>query len=218
MENIHEKIVEKLKRLFDGESSGHDISHLIRVYNIAGNIQEKEGGDREIILISALLHDIHRLIEKESTLFCSPKESLAKVRLILEEIGVDEQKIIGVLHCIEFHEEYSFSSTSKTVKDNETLILQDADNLDALGAIGIARTFAFGATHKIPFWNPEIPFKRELFDESIADPSTIHHFYSKLLKLKSNMNTQTGIKMADGRDALMRKYLEHFFKEWSGEI
>ena len=218
MDNLYDKIIGKLKEIFDGESSGHDISHLARVYNIARHLQEKEGGNREVILLSALLHDIHRLIERESNSFCSPKDSLAQVRSTLGEIGIEEQIIIKVLHCIEFHEEYSFSDEGKTVKDLETLILQDADNLDALGAIGIARTFSFGTAHKIPIWIPEMPFERERFDEQVTDPSTIHHFYSKLLRLKNNMNTKTGREMAEERDAFTRQFLELFFKEWSGEI
>ena len=215
---IQKQILEKLKGLFHDETSGHDLSHLIRTYNVASHLQRKEGGDREVILVAALLHDIHRQIEKETGQFCPASESLTKVRELLAGIELSSEQIDRILHCIEFHEEYAFSKNGKTVEDIETLILQDADNLDAMGAIGIARTFSFGSAHNLPYWTPEIPVGKDHYDESDHDPSTIHHFYSKLLKLKNNMNTQTGKEMAAERDEFMRVFLDQFYKEWSGEL
>ena len=104
-----------------------------------------------------------------------------------------------------------------SIIDIETLILQDADNLDAIGAIGIGRTFSFGGAYKITMWIPDKPFDRQNFDESEKDPSIIHHFYSKLLKLKANMNTETAKKMADERHKFMKLFLQEFFDEWNGK-
>ena len=171
-----------------------------------------------VISVAALLHDIHRLTEKETGKFCPPKETLPTIKKMLEEVEFPEEKIEKVLHCIEFHEEYGFSDTGKTVNDLETLILQDADNLDAIGAIGIGRTFSFGGAHELQMWIPEKPFDRDTFDESTQDPSAVHHFYSKLLKLKDNMNTNTGKKMAQGRHDFMVAFLDQFFKEWKGVL
>ncbi|MBM3234341.1 HD domain-containing protein [Candidatus Pacearchaeota archaeon] len=211
------KIEEEIKQEFHSDSTGHDIYHLKRVLNLALHIQEKEGGDKEVIAISALLHDIHRIIEKETGKYCTPKDSLETAKKILEKVRVEEEKIRKILHCIEFHEEYSFSKKGKTALDKETLILQDADNLDAMGAIGIARGFMFGGAHNIPMWLPDIAYERKFFDESEKDVSEIHHFYSKLLKLKDNMNTETAKKMALERHKFMEEFLKEFFDEWRGE-
>ncbi len=210
------KLEVTIKKMFLSENSGHDIYHLYRVKNLALHIQEKEGGDRLIIGISAFLHDIHRLMEKNKGKFIHPKESLPVIRNILQDINFPEDKISKVLHCIEFHEEYGFSKKGKTVKDIETLILQDADNLDAIGAIGIARTFTFGGAHSVPMWIPEKKFNRKFFNESEKDPSTLHHFYSKLLKLKENMNTKTGKEIAYKRHIFIEKYIVEFINEWKG--
>lgn len=217
MKEIIQQLEEEVKILFHKESSGHDIYHLKRTLNNALTIQKKEGGDRTIIAVSALLHDVHRILQKETGKFCSPKDSLPKVKEILDKIGLTEEQKKKVLHCIEHHEEYDFSEKRKTVNDLETLILQDADNLDAIGAIGIGRTFSFGGANKGIMWVPEKPFDRRTFDESKKDPSTVHHFYSKLLKLKKNMNTKTAKKMADKRHKFMELFLQEFFDEWNGK-
>lgn len=218
MDKIIQKLEQEIKELFHKESSGHDIYHLKRTLNNALTIQEKEGGDRLIIAIAAFLHDIHRIIQKETEKFCSPKDSLPKVEEILDKVDLTEEQKNKILHCIEFHEEYNFSKEGKTVNDIETLVLQDADNLDAIGAIGIGRTFSFGGSHNLNMWIPEDPFDRNEYDESENDVSTIHHFYSKLLRLKENMNTATGKEMANKRHKFMEIFLEEFFDEWNGKI
>jgi len=217
MEEIIQQLEKEVKELFHTESSGHDIYHLKRVLNNALTIQEKEGGNRLIIAVSAFLHDIHRIIQKESGKFCSPRDSLPKVKKILDKTSLAEEQKWKVLHCIEFHEEYDFSDNGKTVNDIETLILQDADNLDAIWAIGIGRTFSFGGANGLNMWIPEKSFDRSTFDESEKDPSTIHHFYSKLLKLKENMNTKTAKKMVVERHKFMELFLQEFFDEWNGK-
>jgi len=217
MEEILEKIEKEIISEFHSDRTGHDIYHLKRVLNLALHIQEKEGGDKEVIAISALLHDIHRIKEKETGKYCTPGNSLQTIRKILEKTKIEEEKIRKILHCIEFHEEYSFSKEGKTALDKETLILQDADNLDAMGAIGIARGFMFGGAHNIPMWLPDLAFERKFFDESKKDPSEIHHFYSKLLKLKDNINTKTAKNMASERHKFMEDFLKEFFDEWKGE-
>ncbi len=220
MENL-EKYVELLEQkiydMFQKESSGHDIYHLRRVYNLACHLQEKEGGDRLVIGISAFLHDIHRTMEVNGK-FCPPKDSLPLIYKMLRGVNFPEEKIQNVLHCIEFHEEYEFTKEGKTVSDLETLILQDSDNLDAMGALGIGRTFSFGGSHSLPMWLPDIPLEKNYEGEHKFDPSTIHHVYSKLLQLKDNMNTKTAKDMAQARHNFTQEFLDHFVKEWKGEI
>ena len=217
IEEIIHQLEEEVKVLFHEESSGHDIYHLKRTLHNALTLQEKEGGDRLIIAVSAFLHDIHRIIQKETGKYCSPKDSLPKVREIFDKTKLSEEQKEKVLHCVEYHEEYNFSENRKTVNDIEALILQDADNLDGIGAIGIGRTFSFGGANNVPMWIPEKPFDRVMFDESEKDASTIHHFYSKMLKIKENMNTETAKNMADGRHKYMELFLQEFFDEWNGK-
>lgn len=217
MEKIIKQLEEAVSEMFYAESSGHDIEHLKRVYNLAMTIQAKEGGDKLVIGTAAFLHDIHRAMQKEAGHFVSPDESLPKIKELLENIELSDKQKEQVLHCVKFHEEYSFSKEGKTVTDIETLIVQDADNLDAIGAIGIGRTFSYGGAHGVYMWAPAIPFDRDVYEEKIDDPSTVHHFYSKLFKLKDNMHTDTAKSMADSRHRYMENFLEEFFAEWKGE-
>jgi uncharacterized protein len=215
MEEILEQLERQILDRFEEESSGHDIHHLRRVQRLALRIQEKEGGDRPVIAAAAILHDIHRIMQNVSGRFVSPAESLPKVRAILEASDFPPEKAAQVLHCVEFHEEYSFSKGGVTAGDIETLILQDADNLDAIGAIGIARTFAYAGAYGVPMYDSDIPLGRESYDESDQpDPSAIHHFYSKLLRLKGNMHTETARQLAAGRHRFMERFVELFLEEW----
>lgn len=215
-EEIIHQLEKQIKTVFHEESSGHDIYHLKRVLNLALTIQKTEGGNMLIIAVSSFLHDVHRIIQKETGEICSPKDSLGKVEEILNETNLSKTEKEKILHCIEFHEEYYFSKNGKTVNDIETLILQDADNLDALGAIGIGRTFAYHGANKSPMWIPEVPLDNQGYDEFKNDPSAIHHFHIKALKLKENMNTETAKKMAQKRYDFMELFLQEFFNEWDG--
>lgn len=218
MEALLSQLENEIKSLFHKDSSGHDLHHLKRTLNLALALQEKESGDRTVIAVSALLHDIHRIMQKESGKYCSPKDSLPKISEILAKVDsseVSEEQKERILNCIEFHEEYDFSKEGKSANDIETLILQDADNLDAMGAIGIARAFSFGGAHGQDLWVPEEPLGRETYDESDElEASVIRHFYDKLLKLKDNMNTKTAKEMAHRRHEYMEGFLKEFFEEW----
>lgn len=142
LEEYIEKIKPIVMKMFDKESSGHDIDHLERVTKIALYLQEREGGDRIIIGISAFLHDIHRIMQNENGgEFVFPRESLPTIRKILSNIDLTEEQIEKICYCIEYHEEYNWNGNNAT--DINTLILQDTDNLDAIGALGIGRCFTF---------------------------------------------------------------------------
>ena len=217
MDEILDQIEAEIIELFEDERSGHDIHHLKRVLNLALHIQEREGGDRLVIGAAALLHDVHRIMQNQSGRYYSPKESLPTVKQILDKTSLPKEKKNQVLHCVEYHEEYGFTSTGKTVDDIETLVLQDADNLDAIGAIGIGRAFAYGSVYGSPMWVPDIPFEEGYYDDASGkDPSVLHHFYSKLFRLKENMNTPTGHAMAEGRHHFMKQFATEFLEEWSG--
>lgn len=218
MDMIIEKLEKQIHSMFHKESSGHDIHHLRRTYNLAMKLQENEGGDRLIIGVSAYLHDVHRIIQNETGKHCSPKDSLPEVKKILDKIDLNEEQNERILHCIELHEEYAFSKEGVTAGDIETLIVQDADNLDGIGAIGIGRTFSYNGAHGIPMWEPDIPFStEEYYDESIHDPSAVHHFKNKLMRLADHMNTATAKRMAKKRNEFMHDFFEQFFAEWEGK-
>ncbi|MBI4163416.1 MAG: HD domain-containing protein [Candidatus Aenigmarchaeota archaeon] len=214
---VLENLEQEIKSLFSSESSGHDFEHLKRVLNIALHIQKIEGGDNIVVAAAALLHDIHRLIQQETGNYCSPKDSIPSAKKILDKTNLPREKVDKILQCVEHHEEYGFSANGKKSRDIETQILQDVDRLDVIGAIGIGRTFAYGGAYNISMWVPEIPLEGKKYEHEKHDPSTIHHFYNKLLKLNKDMNIETAKKMANKRHKFLENFLKEFFAEWKGE-
>ncbi len=218
MKNYIEELKPYIIELFKKDSSGHDISHLERTMNIALYLQKREGGDKLIIGIAAFLHDVHRIMQNETGKFVSPKDSLGKIREILSKTNLSNQQIEKICYCIEYHEQYNWNDNNVT--DINTLILQDADNLDAIGAIGIGRTFSYGGANKVTMYNPNVPLNKnnDYSEDNGDDESTIHHFYHKLFKLGNNMNTKTAIKMAKKRTNFMKKFVNQFLNEWNGNF
>ena len=212
-----QKIEEIIKDTFISETSGHDLYHLRRVYNLALKIADKEGGDKVIIGVSAFLHDLHRIIQKETGKLCSPKESLPRVKEILDQLELSDDQKERILYCVKMHEEYSFNSQLEKVNDLETLIVQDADRVDAIGAIGVARLFAYSATHNIPMYLPNLEMDKNDYDSNTHDPDAIQHIYKKLLKLKDAMNTKTGRQLAESRHAFLDNFVKEFLSEWNSE-
>ena len=218
LENYINLLRPKVKEIFSKDSSGHDIGHLERTMNNALFLQKHEGGDELVIGVSAFLHDIHRVIQDEQEKYCSPKESLPIIKELLNKINFPMDKIDKVLHAIEYHEVYNWHIQEKQTTDLETLILQDADNLDAIGAIGIARTFSYGGAHGIIMYDPDVPLNEnnDYAEENGNDESTIHHFYHKLFKLGEHMNTKTAEVLANEKTEFMKKYVDEFIKDWNG--
>lgn len=154
-------------------------------------------------------------IEKGKT-YCSPEESLDYIEKLLSNNKIDTLTIKKVLHCVKYHEETNFMGKQRIANDIETLILQDADNLDAIGAIGIARSFTYGGAHNIKIWDGKPLEKIEEFrDISTDSPTTIEHFYDYLLKLKNTMNTDTAKALAEHKHKFMKDYLKAFLGEWN---
>lgn len=214
-----EKYIEKIRplviELFKKDSSGHDISHLERTMNTALYLQKKEGGDRIVIGIAAFLHDVHRIMQNETGIFVFPKDSLDTIRNILSKIDLSNEQVEKICYCIEYHEQYNWNGNN--VDDINTLILQDADNLDAIGAIGIGRTFYYGGVHNVVMYNPNAPLneKNDYSESNGDDESTIHHFYHKLFKLGDNMNTKTAKELAKKRTDFMKNFVNEFLSEWN---
>jgi uncharacterized protein len=208
----------EVEKFFAKDSSGHDISHLTRTMNNALFLQKHEGGDKLVIGVAAFLHDVHRMMKSDKGGYCSPLESLPTVKNFLELVDFPNDKIEKVLHCIEYHEIYNWHHPSNQTDMIEALIVQDADNLDAIGAIGIARTFTYGGAHGLVMYDSKVPLDTtdDYAEESGYDASTIHHFYHKLFKLDDNMNTKTAQKIAVQKTEFMKLYVDTFLNEWNG--
>ncbi len=217
MQKIFKAIREEIIRRFGADSSGHDIHHLLRVQKMSLRLQQKHGGNKFIIGVSALVHDVHRLLSEDFGQYYSPEASLPEVLEIISQANVPGHFYEAICHCVRYHEEYKFGPRGNPATDIETLILQDADNLDALGAIGLARAFAYGGAYDIAIWLPDVPLTQaDGYIESATDASEVHHIHNKLLRLKDNMNTATARRIARVRHAYVKKFLDQFFAEWEG--
>ncbi|MBS4199242.1 HD domain-containing protein [Bacillus sp. FJAT-49732] len=194
------------------DASGHDWWHIHRVTNIAKNIAAKEKADIFLCEMAALLHDI-----ADEKLNISEEEGINKVRDFLLSINVDEEYISKIMEIITT---MSFKGGGQPpMKTLEGMIVQDADRLDAMGAIGIARTFAYSGSKNQLIYHPDIKPVEKLDPEQYRKrkSTAINHFYEKLFKLKDLMNTEMGKKMAESRHQYMKDYIETFFNEWELE-
>jgi uncharacterized protein len=207
-----DEIIKFVKEKLAGDSSGHDWWHIYRVWNLARNIQKAEGGDLFVIELSALLHDV-----ADWKFYENEQEGLNIVRTFLENQDVEIEIINSVISIIE-----NVSFKGAGVKDRMTTIegkiVQDADRLDAIGAIGVARTFAFGGKYGNEMHNPdsEIIMHNNFEQYKKSNGTTINHFHEKLLLLKDRMNTVTAKKMANLRHKYMEQFLNQFMNEWDG--
>lgn len=204
-----------VKEKLEGAEAGHDWFHIERVWKLSKKIAEKEGGNLEVIELSALLHDI------ADPKFHNGDETLAlKIsKNFLEEIHVEAELIEQVLFVIK---NISFKNRAEAPENPplELQIVQDADRLDAIGAIGIARTFNFGGFKNNLMYHPEIKPNIDMNKEEYkkSNGTTINHFYEKLLLLKDLMNTETAKKIASERHDFMLQFLDEFYKEWNVEF
>ena len=204
------------KKSKKSKTGGHDIDHFMRTMKTALYLQKREGGDPIIIGIASFLHDIHRLMQSEKNEYILPKDSLDKVLEIIKEskIKLTEEQIERILFSIEHHEDYNWNGNN--VDDINTLILQDADNLDAIGAIGIGRSFGYAALNNQVFYDESIPLEDFYgYEEKLKDVSNIHFLNNKLIKLGDNMNTKTAKLLAKDRVEFIKRFIEEYLKEWN---
>lgn len=201
-----------VKKKFFNEGTGHDWYHIQRVVKIAQFIAEQEGGDRNLVTLIALLHDIddHKFNGGDYN------AGSLTAKKILTEFNFPSSIIGDVVSAID---EISFKGAG--VKDNNSMlaskIVQDADRIDAIGAIGIARTFAYGGAVNQPIYDPNISPKIHATKEDYYEDRshTINHFYEKLLLLKDRMHTNTAKKIAQKRHDFMENFLSTFYEEWN---
>lgn len=215
MENLVDKITSFVQAQTDDVATGHDWYHIDRVRKNALYIQSKEGGDKEVIELAALLHDIsdHKFnggdeqlggdVSYDAIISLGGSAEIAeKVRIIVNSVS------------------YKGANVADTTTSLEAKIVQDADRLDAIGAIGIARTFAYGGHAGNPIYDPELPSKlHSSFEEyKNSKSTTINHFYEKLLLLSDKTHTDTAKQIAEERTEYMKNFLTQFYREWNNEF
>lgn len=214
-EQIIDETVAFVKTVLADAEGGHDWWHIYRVWKSAKQIAKSEDVDLFVVELGALLHDI------ADSKFHDGDETVGPLmaREFLTSLQVAEEVILHVENIIS---NISFKGGNLEQKFNslELDVIQDADRLDALGAIGIARTFNYGGHKNREIYNPEIKPNLNMTKEEYknSDAPTLNHFYEKLLLLKDRMNTKSGKRMAEQRHEFMNSYLEQFYMEWEGEM
>lgn len=200
-----------VRNIFSDDYSGHDYFHTLRVYKMAMRIAEQEDANLIVVQLAALLHDV-------DDIKLSPETYANKDRAVdfMRKHSISEAMIKIVCNIID---EVSFRGTdSITPETIESKCVQDADRLDAMGAIGIARTFAYGGNHNQIIYDPEIKpsvnMNADKYQSHIS--TTINHFYEKLFQLKDLMNTETARRIAKQREDYMKIYISEFLDEWDG--
>ena len=202
---------EYVRELFAKEFSGHDYWHTMRVLKMAERLAAEEQADIFVVQLAALLHDVDDIKLSPNT--HEKKENAVR---FMHQVSLDAKMINRVCIIID---EISFAGQSILPGTIEGKCVQDADRLDALGAIGIARAFAFGGNHHRVMHDPGISPNFNMSKEEYrkSNSTTINHFYEKLFQLKELMNTNSGKRLAAEREAFMKDFLKEFMCEWQGE-
>lgn len=214
MRELIEKVSQEVKKELEKEFSGHDWWHVYRVWQMAKRIGKKEKANMPVVELAALLHDIadRKFHNNDDTV--GPRvaaQMLTKHNVSAENI----RHICAIITDMAF----KGAKVKTSMKTLEGKVVQDADRLDAIGAIGIARAFAYGGYKKRPMHDPaQKPTLHRTKEEYYnAKGTSINHFYEKLLLLKATMNTKTAKAIAKNRHAFMEEYLKRFFAEWEGK-
>ena len=201
-----------VKQIFENDFSGHDYFHTLRVYRMATHLAECEGADVQTVQLIALLHDVDDVKLSPAT-----HQNKDNARRFLAQNGVDQAKIDEICRMIG---EISYvGSDSVTPATLEGKCAQDADRLDAIGAIGIARAGAYGGSHRRLMYHPDIAPKTNMTEAEYrkSNSTTINHFYEKLFLLTDMMSTDTAKRIAKQREQYMRDFIDEFMAEWDGE-
>lgn len=213
-QKIIEAVALRVQKILENEASGHDWWHVYRVWGMAKQIAAQETADVFVVELAALLHDVAdwKLHDGDDTV--GPQ----RAREILVSYNVDQTVIDHVAEIIQTMS-FKGAGVQDGVKTLEGKIVQDADRLDAIGAIGVARTFAYGGFKNNPMHDPRVPVATHTSKEAYLNHrgTTVNHFYEKLFLLKDRMNTKTARAIAEQRHAFMEQFLNTFFAEWQAE-
>ncbi|NBR15487.1 MAG: HD domain-containing protein [Crocinitomicaceae bacterium] len=212
--SIIDKTILFVKEKLENAEGGHDWFHIERVYKNSLLIAKEEDCDIMVVKLGALLHDIADSKFHDGDESVGPKTA----RTFLERENISEEIIVHVINIIE-NISFKGGNFEKKFNSKELEIVQDADRLDAIGAIGIARCFNYGGFKNRALYNPEISPNLSMSKEEYKNSNapTLNHFYEKLLLLKDKMNTSSGQKIAEARHHYMENYLSQFYAEWEGQ-
>lgn len=206
---------EFVKSKLSGEGTGHDWWHVVRIINTARKIHSLEGGDWLVIQLTLLLHDVG-----DGKVIGQDEDDYSIAQNFLESQNVSPETINEIMSIIKT---MSYSKSFDNPAKNNSIefkIVQDADRLDAIGAIGVARAFTYGGSRSRPLYDPDYTSREfkssEDFRKTRTEGSTVHHFYDKLLLLKDKLNTETAKEIAIQRDEFMELFLKEFLDEWNG--
>ncbi|NQY10497.1 MAG: HD domain-containing protein [Flavobacteriales bacterium] len=213
-EEVIQKTINFVQVVLADAEGGHDWWHISRVWKLSKTIAKTEDVDLFIVELGALLHDIADSKFHDGDEELGPK----KARKFLTSLDVEESVITHIENIIN-NISFKGGRENQKFRSNELDVIQDADRLDALGAIGIARTFNYGGFKEREIYNPNIEPNLQMTKEEYKNSSapSLNHFYEKLLLLKDKMNTNTGKALAIHRHNFMEQYLAEFYKEWNGE-
>ncbi|NBU80996.1 MAG: HD domain-containing protein [Flavobacteriaceae bacterium] len=212
--SIIDKTILFVKEKLKNAEGGHDWFHIERVYKNSLLIAREEDCDIMVVKLGALLHDIADSKFNDGDESVGPKTA----RTFLESENISEEIIVHVINIIE-NISFKGGNFKKKFNSKELEIVQDADRLDAIGAIGIARCFNYGGFKNRALYNPAISPNLSMSKEEYknSESPTLNHFYEKLLLLKDKMNTTSGKKIAEARHQYMQNFLSQFYAEWEGE-
>lgn len=180
------------KDYYKDEPSGHDYTHIARVLDYALNIQKSEGGDFDVIFVSALFHDVHRVMSSNKGQFVPPEESLDEVRRLIADCDIDKDVYTQALEVIREHD----NKSDDPFMSKELMIIQDADMLDAMGERALSRTYTYCKTHNIPIKNTSVPLDEPTFAPSVNPISMTHYVYRVLIPQVKLLHTDTAKQMA----------------------
>ena len=207
-----ETVRRRARSYFEDAPPAHDWHHVQRVETLAETLGDRhpDPADGRVVTLAVLLHDIGREREDRGEIDCHAEWGAEEAGRILAAVGADDETIERVRHCVRAHR-YSNDVEPETL---EAKIVSDADNLDALGAVGIARVFAHGAAVGSPIYDPAVPLEA---DDSAAGKTQYNHLHRKILALPERMYTDVGRELADDRAAFVREYVDRFDRELAGE-
>lgn len=212
-DEVIKNVASKVKAFHEGDTTGHDWWHIWRVWNLARHIAQLEGADMLQVELAALLHDMddHKMAHSDG-------ENLPNARKVLLDCNVDNDLVASVVEIIK-QVSFKGAGVDTTPTSLEACVVQDADRLDAIGAIGIARAFAYGGSKHRELYNPnEGPNMHSTFAEyKKSKGNTLNHFYEKLLLLKDRLNTPAARELAISRHSYMLGFVEQFLGEWNLE-
>jgi uncharacterized protein len=210
--DLIDRTASHVQTVLSGDGTGHDWWHVYRVWKMSQRIGRAEGADPLVVELAALLHDIADWKLQGGDLSVGP----ARAKEWLDFLGLDPG-IVGHVCQIIANISFKGAAVEQQPLSLEGKVVQDADRLDAMGAIGIARAFAYGAAKGRPIYDPGVqPVEHRTAEAYLKGGTTINHFYEKLLLLRDRMNTATGRAMAEERHRFIEEYLRRFFEEWEG--